>query len=179
MDGQHGEGCRVIEQGMQTGWGGRQGVAKTLSLALQAEVQGQRSLVDEALAHIHEALAIVERTGERYGEPKLHRLKGAFLHKRNGIDAAQEVQACYLLSLACAHRQGAKSWELRTAMSLARLWRDQGDVETARKLLAPVYEWFTEGFAPPISRTPRPCLLNWGERGAERPIGAQGIGTLG
>ena len=52
----------------------------------------------------------------------------------------------YLASLDRARRQQAKSWELRAAMSLARLWRDQGKVQQARELLAPVYEWFTEGF---------------------------------
>jgi predicted ATPase len=51
-----------------------------------------------------------------------------------------------LQRLAVARKQQAKSWELRTAMSMARLWRDQGKAQQARELLAPVYNWFTEGF---------------------------------
>ena len=56
------------------------------------------------------------------------------------------MEACFQQALAVARRNKAKSWELRAAMSLARLWRDQGRVQQARELLAPVYGWFTEGF---------------------------------
>jgi predicted ATPase len=59
---------------------------------------------------------------------------------------AEKAQSYFEHSLAVAHQQQAKSWELRAAMSLARLWRDQGKVQQARELLAPVYGWFTEGF---------------------------------
>jgi predicted ATPase len=59
---------------------------------------------------------------------------------------AAKAEAYFKRALAVARQQQAKSWELRAAMSLARLWRDQGDVQQARKLLAPVYGWFTEGF---------------------------------
>ena len=62
-----------------------------------------------------------------------------------GPDAAK-AEAYFERALAVARKQQAKSWELRAAMSLARLWRDQGKVQQARELLAPVYGWFTEGF---------------------------------
>jgi predicted ATPase len=58
----------------------------------------------------------------------------------------KKPEAYFERALAIARQQQAKSWELRAAMSLARLWRDQGKVQQARELLAPVYEWFTEGF---------------------------------
>jgi predicted ATPase len=59
---------------------------------------------------------------------------------------APKAEACFERALAVARQQQAKSWELRAAMSLARLWRDQGKPQQARELLAPVYGWFTEGF---------------------------------
>ena len=59
---------------------------------------------------------------------------------------AQMAQSFFERALAVARQQQAKSWELRAAMSLARLWRDQGRVSEACELLAPVYDWFTEGF---------------------------------
>ena len=59
---------------------------------------------------------------------------------------AVKAEAYFELALAVSRQQQAKSWELRAAMSMARLWRDQGKVQQARELLAPVYEWFTEGF---------------------------------
>jgi predicted ATPase len=65
--------------------------------------------------------------------------------KSPNSDAAKS-EAYFDRALTVAHQQQAKSWELRTAMSLARLWRDQGKVQQARELLAPVYGWFTEGF---------------------------------
>ena len=59
---------------------------------------------------------------------------------------APKAEACFERALAVARQQQAKSWELRAAMSMARLWRDQGKPQQARELLAPVYDWFTEGF---------------------------------
>ena len=62
---------------------------------------------------------------------------------------AAKAEACFERALAVARAQQAKSWELRAAMSMARLWRDQGKWDDARELLAPVYGWFTEGFDTP------------------------------
>jgi predicted ATPase len=61
-------------------------------------------------------------------------------------EARVAVETCFEIAIATARKQQAKSWELRAAMSLARLWRDQGKVQQARELLAQVYGWFTEGF---------------------------------
>jgi predicted ATPase len=92
---------------------------------------------------LSEALAAVEDMDERMFEAELHRIIGDALlsMQRQG-----EAEVEFTRALEIAYRQQAKSWELRAAMSLARLWRDQGKRDEARDLLAPVYGWFTEGF---------------------------------
>ena len=82
-------------------------------------------------------------TQERWLEAESHRIRGELLRKVGDEAAAQNSFGC---GLAVAQRQGAKLWELRTALSLARLWRDQGKRAEARDLLDPIYNWFTEGF---------------------------------
>jgi predicted ATPase len=82
-------------------------------------------------------------TGERWVAAELNRHKGQLLLLQGHSDAAEEL---YRNALTIAVEQEAKLWELRAAMSLARLWRDQGRRAEARDLLAPVYGWFTEGF---------------------------------
>jgi predicted ATPase len=101
--------------------------------------------VDEGLIALDEALAVVERTGERYWEMELHRLKGTLLLARSTEHQA-EAEAWFRQALDVARRQQAKSWELRAAMSLARLWERQGKRAESYALLAPIYGWFTEGF---------------------------------
>ena len=96
-----------------------------------------------ALERLAEAISLVKKTQERWCEAELHRLKGELLKADGECDQAE---ACFLDALAVARHQRARTWELRAAMSLARLWRDQGKREEARELLAPVYGWFTEGF---------------------------------
>jgi predicted ATPase len=100
---------------------------------------------EEARRCIHESLALIEKTGERWCEAEAHRAGGEIALLSPEIDAAK-AEAYFDRALAVARQQQAKSWELRAAMSLARLWRDQGKVQQARELLAPVYGWFTEGF---------------------------------
>ena len=99
-----------------------------------------------ALDLIDEAIAQVERPGweERYYYAETLRIKGWLLSLNGDPEAAERA---YIASLDWARRQQAKSWELRTATSYARLMRDQGRVGAAHELLAPVYGWFTEGFA--------------------------------
>ena len=90
-------------------------------------------------------LETANATDERFFEAELHRLKGEWLlSHRPALHI--EVEGCYQRALAIARHQAAKLWELRASMSLARLWRDQGKRAEARELLAPVYDWFTEGF---------------------------------
>ena len=100
---------------------------------------------NDAWRCIGEALTAVETTKERWFEAELHRVAGETALKSPEPDVAK-AQVYFERALAVARAQQAKSWELRAAMSLARLWRDQGKPQQARELLAPVYGWFTEGF---------------------------------
>ena len=95
---------------------------------------------------MNDALQIVERTGERWFTAELYRHKGHLVLRRGNSDAAEKL---YSKALSIALEQEAKLWELRAAVSLARLWADQGRHAEARDLLAPVYGWFTEGFDTP------------------------------
>jgi class 3 adenylate cyclase/predicted ATPase len=99
---------------------------------------------DEAWRCIGEAMRTAETTKERWCEPDIHRMAGeiALMSK---VPDASKAEACFELALVIARDQQAKSWELRAAMSMARLWRDQGKRQQAHDLLAPVYCWFTEG----------------------------------
>ena len=93
-----------------------------------------------------DALQTVERTGHRWLAAELNRLKGKLLLRQGHPEAAEEL---YLKALSIAGEQGAKLWELRAAVNLARLHGDQGRPTEARDLLAAVYGWFTEGFDTP------------------------------
>jgi predicted ATPase len=100
---------------------------------------------DDAWRSISEAITAVETTKERWGEPEVHRTAGEIALMSPQHDRAK-AQEYYDRAFKVARQQKAKSWELRAAMSMARLWRDQGKVQQARELLAPGYGWFTEGF---------------------------------
>jgi predicted ATPase len=101
--------------------------------------------IDDAWRCINDAIDKVERSKEKWGEAEVHRAAGEIALKSPAPDP-EKAEAYFDRALAVARRQQAKSWELRAAMSMARLWRDQGKPQQARELLAPVYGWFTEGF---------------------------------
>ena len=90
-------------------------------------------------------MTAIETTEETVVEAEVNRIAGEIALKSPEPDAAK-AEAYFERALAVARQQQAKSWELRAAMSMARLWRDQGKRDEARELLAPVYGWFTEGF---------------------------------
>ena len=94
---------------------------------------------------LDEQIVFVEETGEFWCAAGLHRLRGNLLLK-DTVPDFEAAQAEFLKAIDVARGQSAKLWELRAAVSLARLWRDQGRHAEARDLLAPVYGWFTEGF---------------------------------
>ena len=104
-----------------------------------------KGIADEALTALEAAVAHFERTGDALWEPEVHRLMGDLLLRRSP-SAPDRAEVSYRRAIERARSQEAKSWELRAATSLARLWRDQGKPAAARDLLAPVYGWFTEGF---------------------------------
>jgi predicted ATPase len=98
---------------------------------------------DETWRCLREALTIIEATNERSWEAEVNRIAGEVALIEPDVAKAE---AYFERALAVARKQQAKSWELRAAMSMARLWRDQGKPQQGRELLAPVYGWFTEGF---------------------------------
>jgi class 3 adenylate cyclase/predicted ATPase len=112
--------------------------------ALLAEAHGALGEFDEALRAADEALEWVQRNDERLYQAETHRIKGELLlHKQVPDPAAAEK--CFEQALAVARDQQAKSWELRAATSMARMWLRQGRFDDARALLSPIYNWFTEG----------------------------------
>jgi predicted ATPase len=117
-------------------------------LSLLARACGELGQFEEAWSYIREAITAVETTKERWYEAEAHRIAGEIALMLPEPDAAK-AEACFERALAVARAQQAKSFELRAAMSMARLWRDQGKRDEARELLAPVYGWFTEGFDTP------------------------------
>ena len=113
--------------------------------SLLAEVAGSIGQVAEGLRLLAEALPLLEASERRDMLAEVYRLQGALLLQQATPEAAR-AEACFQQALAIARRQQAKSWELRAATSLARLWQQQGKRTEARELLAPIYGWFTEGF---------------------------------
>jgi len=114
-------------------------------LALLAEAHGTMRQPEAGLAVLTEALTLVDKTGERWYEPELYRLKGELLLQQTS-DNATETENCFQQAITIAQSQQAKSWELRVTTSLARLWHSQGKCDEARQVLGDVCGWFTEGF---------------------------------
>ena len=114
-------------------------------LAELARAYAQLDRFDDAWRCIGEAMAAMDTTKERWREADIHRIAGEIALTSPERNVAK-AEACFERALAIACEQKAKSWELRAAMSMARLWREQGKRDEAREILAPVYGWFTEGF---------------------------------
>ena len=110
-----------------------------------AEAYGKAGQPAQGLALIEEAVECMNRTGQHVFEAQLHRMKGDLLLAVSR-DTPAEAEDCYRYALDCARRQGSKYADLSAALSLSRLWRDQGKHDDARTLLAEIYGWFTEGF---------------------------------
>jgi predicted ATPase len=145
QQGQAQEGMTQINQGARALHAIGVELLRPYHLALLAEAHGTMGQPEEGLALLTEALTLAGTRGERWCEPELYRLKGALLLQQS-LDNQAEVEASFHHALEIARTQQAKSLELRTATSLARLWQQQGKRQEARDLLAPVYGWFTEGF---------------------------------
>ena len=145
MQGQGAAGLAQMQQGLATVLATGQMMVRPRWLALLAEATGYASQVDEGLRVLVEELAAFEASGQGDWLAEAYRLQGEFLLRQAVPDAVQ-AEACFQQALTIARRQEAKSWELRTAMSLSRLWQQQGKRQEAYDLLAPIYHWFTEGF---------------------------------
>jgi predicted ATPase len=112
---------------------------------LLAEALALAGAVEEGLTVLAGALAAAKASGARGADPELHRLRGELLRRLPSPEWT-EVEGCFRKALAVARKQGTRGFELRAAVSLARLLSDRGRRDEAQDLLAPVYGWFTEGF---------------------------------
>jgi predicted ATPase len=162
QQGQEEEGIARIRQGLAASRATGAGVGQPYWLALLAEAYGKARQVEEGLPLLAEALAVVDKTGERFYEAELHRLKGTLTLQKFQVSSFRfqvlpsprpltpsphaEAEACFQKALDIAQKQHAKSLELRAATSLARLWQQQGKQKEAHDLLSQIYNWFTEGF---------------------------------
>jgi predicted ATPase len=162
--GESQKGLAQIAQGVDGFGGGSQHVL----LALQADAQLAIGKPEAALASVATGLKAVEKTGGAPLEAELYRLRGEALLA--GAGTASEAETAMQQNITVARRQNAKSWELRGAMSLARLRREQGRREEAVALLAPILGWFTEGFDTADLREAKTLL----EKLTEPAIAAEG-----
>jgi predicted ATPase len=145
MQGQGEEGVAQVRQGI-TAWRAIGAVLNVPYLCtVLADVTAHLGHTDDALQALAEAHTLVEQHNERYWEAEIHRLRGVLLLRQLGTPQA-EAEAWLRSALDVARRQEAKLLELRAAMSLSRLWQQQGKRTEAHALLAPIYGWFTEGF---------------------------------
>ncbi len=160
VQGQGEEGIAEMRQGLVAFRATVAEIARPYMFALLAEAYRKVGQAEEGLTVLAEALAEVDKSGERRQEAELYRLKGELTLQSQGKSrqgkASQdksevqspesEAEECFLKAIEIARRQQAKSWELRAVMSLSRLWRQQGRREEARRMLSEIYGWFTEGF---------------------------------
>jgi DNA-binding SARP family transcriptional activator/predicted ATPase len=150
------EGIAQIQQGLVQ-WRGMG--AKLLLpnyLFFLADAYKQAGRHEEGLSSINEAIAIVAETGERTYEAELYRLRGELFLKQGRGDG--EVETCFQQALQIARAQSARSWELRAALSLSRLWQKQDKFAQASELLSGIYDQFTEGFDTPDLQEARALL---------------------
>ncbi len=145
QQGQHEEAIDQMHQGLAAIRTGGGGVARPTFLALLAEAYGTIDQADKGLSLLAEARTILDQNGQRYVDAELYRIEGELrLHQTK--PEVSEAARCFHHALDVACQQQAKSPELRAAMSLSRLWQSQDKCQEAYDLLAPIYEWFTEGF---------------------------------
>jgi predicted ATPase len=160
-------GIEQISKGLSVQQRGGAAMARPTFLGMLATAYGKVGRVEEGLNALTEALAAADKTSGRTGEAEAYRLKGELTLQREARGwrletgpssqassiksqvsqaVAQEVEGYFLKAIEVAKKQQAKSLELRAAMSLSRLWQQQGKKAEAHKLLSDVYNWFTEGF---------------------------------
>jgi predicted ATPase len=157
MQGQGEEGIAQLHQGLTAFRAAGAEISRSRDLALLAEAYGETGQPEAGLTVLAEALTVVDNTGERYWEVEIHRLKGELLLALSAETSA-ETETCFRQAIDIARRQQAKSLELRAAVSLGRLWQQQGKQLAAHELLAPIYDWFTEGFDTADLREARALL---------------------
>jgi predicted ATPase len=145
MQGQGEEGLSQVRQGIAAYRATEAPLLVAYYCTLLAEVSAHLGHPEDGLQALVEAHTLMEQQEERYWEAEIHRLRGVLLLRQTGTPQA-EAETWLQRALDIARRQEAKSLELRAAMSLSRLWQQQGKQAEAHALLAPIYGWFTEGF---------------------------------
>ncbi len=145
QQGDVGAGIQDIEEAMERRRAFRMGAVWPWYLALVADAYGAAGRFDDGFRALDEAEDWERRNDERLYAAEVRRIRGELLLAQDVPDPAR-AESCFQEALAVARDQNAKSWELRTATSLARMWLQQNRIDEARALLKPVYEWFTEGF---------------------------------
>jgi predicted ATPase len=139
------KGIALLQQGLAAYRAIGTETVRTGQLPMLAAAYAKVGRVEDGLSVLAEALEAVNKTGVRVGETGMYVLKGWLLLARSSENQA-EAEACFRRAIEIAQRQQAKSLELRAAMSLSRLWQQQGKKDEARQMLAEIYNWFTEGF---------------------------------
>jgi predicted ATPase len=145
MQGEGETGRAQMQQGLAEVLATGQPLGRPRWLVMRAEAAAHASKVEEGLCLLADALTAFEASALGDMLSEAYRLRGELLLRQVVPDVA-EAEACFHQARTIARRQQAKSWELRAAMSLSRLWQRQGKRAEAHELLAPVYGWFTEGF---------------------------------
>src|SRR5262249_33679548 len=145
MQGQGEEGLAQVHQGIAAWRATGSALLVPYFYTVLADVCAHLGHTEDGLQALAEAHTLVEQHEERWWEAEVYRLRGVLLLRQPGTPQA-EAEGGLEGALDVARRQEAKSLELRAAMSLARLWQQQGQRAKAHELLAPIYGWFTEGF---------------------------------
>jgi serine/threonine protein kinase/predicted ATPase len=145
MLGEHSGAIDLMREGLAAHRAAETWQSHSTYLILLAEALSETGHIDDALTTLDEAEAAIDRTGERYYEAELHRLRGTLLLKRSSRGTSSKAEACFSQAIAIARRQHAKPWELRAATSLARVWQQQGKQAEASGMLTEIVGWFTEG----------------------------------
>jgi class 3 adenylate cyclase/predicted ATPase len=147
LQGKPAEALPLLQKGLDAFRGTGAGLRLPYYLSMLADAYGQLARFEDALRAVNEGLAAAENNDDRFQQAELHRLRGELLLARPSDHAAAEE--CFGQAVQTARRQQSKAWELRAAMSLARLWEKQGRRTEARATLATTYNSFTEGFRTP------------------------------
>jgi predicted ATPase len=145
LTGKASDAVRAIISGITSLRSAKATLHEPFYLSHLAMAHAELGQLDDAWRCIDDAMEKVERSKEKWCEAEVHRIAGEIALK-SLAPATEKAEKHFDRALAVARQQEAKSWELRAAMSMARLWRDRGKLQQARELLAPVYGWFTEGF---------------------------------
>jgi tetratricopeptide (TPR) repeat protein len=149
------EGLAVLAQALDNLSARGVALRRPFLQTLLADGLGKTAKPTEGLERLDNAMREIELSGERWAESNLHRIRGELLTAVGDLSTAE---SSFHQAIGVAHQQNAKFWELRAAISLARLWRDQGKRHQAHDLLASVYGWFTEGFDTPVLKDAKALL---------------------